>query len=319
MQLDKIIANPNVDWNLRVNIMKSVIYQAVVSNNDSVRMSNLFRKALALPQQNIDMAELCVRYMVSVDSPVDSVKPILRQILRIDPENSNARNQLLSYAINEQDTASIVDICQTAVDFSSDNLIYYYYLTIARFQQGDKEKALEAATKGLKYTQNEKNINLIVGIFSLAADLNHAVGNDDVAFQLYDSCLLYNPDDDLALNNYAYYLSLKKMNLNKAEDMSRKAIDRNPDNSTYLDTYAWVLFVKRRYREAREYIDKAIERMEKSGEEKDLDANIYDHAGDIYFKNNSFDKAFSLWEKASQLDPSMEKTKMKLKLKRYVE
>lgn len=101
----------------------------------------------------------------------------------------------------------------------------------------------------------------------MLGDIYHQIGNDDKAFQAYDSCLVYTQSDATVLNNYAYYLSLKKKNLNKAEEMSRRSNELEPDNSTYLDTYAWVLYQLKRYDEAKDIMDKAVEIMKREEEE----------------------------------------------------
>ena len=74
------------------------------------------------------------------------------------------------------------------------------------------------------------------------------------AYAAYDSSLVYNPSNIGALNNYAYYLSVERRDLDKAEEMSYKTVKAEPNNSTYLDTYAWILFEKGNYAEARIYI-----------------------------------------------------------------
>ena len=78
------------------------------------------------------------------------------------------------------------------------------------------------------------------------------------AYAAYDSCLVYKSDNIYCMNNYAYYLSINGDDLQKAEQMSYKTIQAEPKNATYLDTYAWILFLQKRYTEAQIYIDLAI-------------------------------------------------------------
>ena len=106
-----------------------------------------------------------------------------------------------------------------------------------------------------------------VNMYALMGDLYHRLGDDDKAFAAYDSCLVYKTNDAMVLNNYAYYLSLKKKDLKRAEEMSRQANELEPDNATYLDTYAWVLYQQKRYAEAKQYMDKVVELMKEDEEE----------------------------------------------------
>ena len=123
------------------------------------------------------------------------------------------------------------------------------------------------------------------------------------AYESYDSCLVYRPDEALVLNNYAYYLSLERKQLDKAEEMSRRSLEKNADNHTYLDTYAWILFQQKRYTEAKEYIDKALSAMGSNLNADD--ANIIEHAGDIYAKCKLMEQALNYWLlSASLAEPS---------------
>ncbi len=113
--------------------------------------------------------------------------------------------------------------------------------------------------------------------YMLLGDMYHEVGNVDKAFLCYDSCLVYNPDEPVVLNNYAYYLSLLQRNLDAAERMSRRSNELSPDNPTYLDTLAWVLFQQGRYAEAKEVMDRAVLLMKP----EDKSADVEDHIRQI--------------------------------------
>ena len=102
------------------------------------------------------------------------------------------------------------------------------------------------------------------------------------------------PDDATTLNNYAYYLSLRKNKLDKAEKMSKKSLQLQPDSKSFLDTYGWILYQQGKYTEAKDYIEKAI----KAGGQED--GTLYEHLGDIYYKLNEVDKAKENWKKAKE-------------------
>ena len=93
------------------------------------------------------------------------------------------------------------------------------------------------------------------------------------------------------LNNYSYYLALRKENLDKADKMSALLIKLFPENGNYLDTRAWVLFAEEKYKEARKVIEKVIE-----GEH--VSATHLEHYGDILFQLGEVDLAVKQWQKA---------------------
>lgn len=272
-QVEKLIMHPSLDDDNRLQLVTSLMYQNIHSENaDSTRTIGLFEKALSLPQKDTRMYELYARYMVSKKMPSAHIKPVLYKMLEIDPENELARNELLSYAVEENDTMSIIRVCQPAVDYSVDDPVYYLYLGLAYYQTDSVSLAIETFRKGIEKNRasKEEDVSITANMYTFLGDLYHKSGMDSKCYEAYDSCLIYRPDDALVLNNYAYYLSLAKKDLERAEQMSRRSLEMNADNPTYLDTLAWILYMQKRYPEAKEVMDKAVELL---GEEINDDDN----------------------------------------------
>jgi tetratricopeptide (TPR) repeat protein len=115
------------------------------------------------------------------------------------------------------------------------------------------------------------------------------------------------------LNNYAYYLSEHDLELEKAKNMSLKTIKSEPDNSTYLDTYAWILYKMKDYDNALKYIEKSVL---KGGSGSSV---IMEHYGDILFKVGREDEAIQIWKEAAKLDNPTDKLLLKIEKSTYVE
>ncbi len=133
------------------------------------------------------------------------------------------------------------------------------------------------------------------------------------AFKLFDKAIKLDPTNFIAMNNYAYYLSLDGDDLDKAERMSGKVIEQFPDNGTYLDTYAWVLFKKGEYALAKFYMESAI----KNGGEEN--ATMLEHYGDILFMMKKLDEAKKFWEKAKNFGGNSAVLLRKIKEEKYFE
>jgi tetratricopeptide (TPR) repeat protein len=127
----------------------------------------------------------------------------------------------------------------------------------------------------------------------------------------YDSALVYNPRNLNVLNNYAYYLSLAGSELDKALEMSRRTIEAEPENSIYLDTYAWILFLLERYEEAKAYAEKLI------GLNEEMGSVELHHCGDIYAKCGDIARAVEYWEKAAAAGDDSKILKKKIKKRKY--
>ncbi len=281
--ISKVLTHKDVDDVTRVRMLGVLVRENLDTHADSTYLLALFDKVLQEPQEHTDILELKVRYMDKKKMPVEDQKPILRRILEIDPEHDMARHMLLKYAVEENDHQSIVNICKPAVEYNADSPVFYFYMGVEYYLIDEKEKSMDALRSGLNRVENEMDeenrFKIRTHSYALLGDIYHQLGQDDKAFQAYDSCLIYNKNDAMVLNNYAYYLSLKKKDLQRAEEMSRLSNELEPDNATYLDTYAWVLFQQKRYDEAKQYMDKVVELMERDGEE--MSDDVQDHIKQI--------------------------------------
>ncbi len=315
-QLDTILLNDDVQSDTKMEIMRQLILQSEQGSKDSTQVISLFQNILKRPQQNADLAMLCAQYLLTKKMEKEAV-PVLHQILELDPENKPARLQLLSYAIRDNNLDDVIRIAKPALEYNPESLEFYYYLGIAYHQKGETDEALEAFTKGVKQINDKSDKGVVSDFYAILGDLYHSKEMHAEAYAAYDSSLVYNPNNIGTLNNYAYFLSVERKDLDKAEEMSYRTVKAEPDNETYLDTYAWILFEKGRYTEARIYIEQALRNK------GDKSRTIVEHAGDIYYMLGEKDKALEYWKKADAMDetpedgstPPTEKEKKRLKQK----
>jgi Tfp pilus assembly protein PilF len=143
-------------------------------------------------------------------------------------------------------------------------------------------------------------------------DIYHSMGKDEEAFQAYEKSLALKYNNPYVLNNYAYYLSLKGKDLEKAERMSKKAVELEPDNASFQDTYGWVLFMMGRYREAAVWIQKAVNNPEESPS-----AEVLEHYGDVLFKLDDPAQALEYWNRALEKGGGSENLRKKITDKKY--
>ena len=315
-QLNKICTSPQLEEDTRLRFLNGLVYQNLQENKDPQPLLEIFRKVRTMPQEDTQILELCTRFMVTTNQPAEDVKPVLREMLAINPESNMARNLLLEYAVEANDTAEVIRIAKPAVDYSIDDPVFYYYLGVAYFQSDSAQLVVKTFKKGLQHVDSKTNLQLLTNMYALMGDAYHQLGDSKHAYECYDSCLLYRPDEAMVLNNYAYYLSLENAHLSRAEEMSRRSLEKEPDSPTYLDTYAWILFKQKRYAEAKVYIDQALDAMGDSLSAND--ATVVEHAGDIYAKNGFKDKALEFWLQAADLDTPSAVLEKKIKKKKYI-
>ena len=294
VQLDGLLLNQKVETPTKLNIMRQLIMRSERGDRDSTKIVGIFDSMLAQEQETADIAMLAAQYLLSKRMD-EQAKPMLWKVLDIDPENKPARLQLLSFAISKEDLDEVIRICAPAVEYMPESLEFYYYWGIAHYQKDQHDEALEVFKKGVRQVGADSDKGLVSDFYSIMGDLYHAKKMDVEAYAAYDSALVYKPDNIGALNNYAYYLSVERKDLDKAEEMSYKTVKAEPTNNTYLDTYAWILFEKGKYVEARIYIDQALQN---GGDKSSV---VVEHCGDIYWMNSEPEKALEYWKQAEKL------------------
>lgn len=294
VQLNSVLLNEKIESNTKMNLMRQLIIRSEQTDKDSTQIIGLFNAMLEQEQENADIAMLAAQYLLSKKMEEES-KPVLRKVLELDPENKPAYLQLLSFAINKQDMDEVIAVCTPAVEYMPDALEFYYYLGIGHYQKEQKDEALEVFKKGVRQVTPQSDKAMVSDFYSIMGDLYHLKKMNAEAYAAYDSALVYKDDNIGALNNYAYYLSLEKKDLDRAEEMSYRTVKAEPNNATYLDTYAWILFEKGKYTEARIYIDQAIQHG------TDNSSVVVEHCGDIYYHCGETDKALEFWKEAEKL------------------
>ena len=307
-----ILLNKNTTNEQRIYLMRQMVADSARADGDSTQILNMFHKMLAGPQKNADIATLCAAYMDLKKMPRDSVRAMLQTVLSIAPDNAAARLQLVSFAWDRKDHQEVITLCQDARQYNPEEMAFYYYQGMAYYQEEDKDKALEAFQNGIGVITPESNPAIVSDFYAVMGDLLHQKGLARKAFEAYDSCLQWKDDNIMCLNNYAYYLSELDEQLDKAEQMSYKTIKAEPKNATYLDTYAWILFMQGRYAESKVYIDQALQN------DSDSSAVITEHAGDIYIQNKEPERAVELWKQALLLDPQNKILIRKIKQRKYI-
>lgn len=252
---DSVLMSDNVDDDTKVKMLLQLISEKA----DSVYLNQIIDKAMSRPQRTARLGHLCVQYLLANHQGEERVRPVLLRMLEAEPDNVQARLQLLSYAAQRDNIDELIDICSTAIDYNPEVIEFYYYKGVGLYQKDQPEEALKTFKKATEQVTEDTSTDLISDLFASMGDLYHEQGNFSEAYLCYDSALVYNPSNLSTLNNYAYFLSEEGIELGKAEKMSKRTIEEEPDNATYLDTYAWILYKMGRCSEAAVYIKRAIE------------------------------------------------------------
>jgi tetratricopeptide (TPR) repeat protein len=235
----------------------------------------------------------------------------IKKSLDIDPNSYSLWEQLILIDNQNNDSENMKKDSEKALELFPSQPQLYVLLSISLIQTKEFEKALQTLDSGQTYILDNKKLEAQFELYRAEAYYN--LNNSAKAFSSFDKVIEMEPDNFVAMNNYAYYLSVKGEQLEKAEIMSSRVIQANPENSTFLDTYAWVLFKRKDYKLAKYQMEIAI----KNG--GDLNDVIVEHYGDILFMLNDIEGAVANWIKSKELGNRSKILQQKIDEKRFIE
>ena len=311
-QLDTLLLNKKVTPDTKVGVMRQMIVENEQADKDSTQIIALFDRIMKQEQDDPQIPMLYAQYLLSKNMEAESV-PVLEQVVDLDPTNNAARMMLIGAAVKKDDYKQIIKVCEPGIEATPDALEFYYYLAVAYNQAEKPDSVISICKRALEHKTADGKKEIVSEFYSILGDMYHTQKQMKEAYAAYDSALVYNPSNIGALNNYAYYLSVERRDLDKAEEMSYKTVKAEPNNATYLDTYAWILFEKGNYAEARIYIDNAMK--SEGGDKSDV---IVEHCGDIYYMTGDVDGALTYWKKALEMGSESKTLKQKIEKKKYI-
>jgi len=198
--------------------------------------------------------------------------------------------QYLLSLLETQQFVLLASESQKAVDLFPNQPVPFFLGGVALLQEKQYDASIELLRAGAKVVYG--NTQLESQFYASLGDAYNAISKHEESDLSYDRSLRLNPNNALVLNNYSYYLSLRKVNLAKAEEMSRKSLSLEPKNPSYLDTYGWILYQLGKYDDAKKYINDAIAAT--SGD----NGTLLEHLGDILYKLGEQEQALQLWLRA---------------------
>jgi len=248
-------------------------------------------------------------YCVAAEK-IDEAKTELTKILSKDKSNIYAYEHLLRIESQQDNWQNIYTLSTQALQYYPVNAMLYFYAGISAYQIEKYNESIDNLLTGVTYCATDE---LKAQFYMYLGESYYKLKDYTKCYHFFDRSISTNPTNDVALNNYSYYLSLMKDSLGKALDMTKISNKLKPNNSVYLDTYAWVLFKLEKYNEAKIKIEEAL----KFG--GDTVSEIVEHYGDILFKNGEKERAVATWIKAKSLGSSAPNIDNEIKLETYIE
>lgn len=217
----------------------------------------------------------------------------IKKALKINPKHEEAWLLLIRYYVGKNDTVHFVNASQEAIEQFPESASLLDVRGMAHLMQKENKEAVVLWRRSVRYAVADGDYSLASELFAKIADVYMQANQVDSCFAMMDSSLAFGPNNVMVLNNYAYYLSVRNRDLDKAEKMSLQTLKSNPKSPVFLDTYAWICFKKGEYNIAKVYIQQAYIN---GGKE---DPELLEHYGDIMFKSGtSAEECQKYWKEA---------------------
>jgi len=297
-EIELALKNSLLDVETKISILGKYIDDRFSDKKDVESINSLFNTLMEQHSQEKELNLLYGQFLISQDK-WEEARFQFQVVTEADPENFHAWRLLMEIAVKEEDSDEIIRICNSALAVFPDIPEFYFYKGSAYYQLKNYSEALAALQEGISFIPEEDKHSFST-FYGQIGDLYHYINKKEEAYRAYDKSLEYDENNLVVLNNYAYFLSLDKEQLDKAERMIAKCVRLQPNNATYIDTYAWVFFQKGNYFLAKYYIEGAIS----NGGEKS--SEILEHYGDILYRTGNTDKAVEQWEKALKIKDTEE-------------
>lgn len=231
--------------------------------------------------------------------------------IELNTQVYEVHEQLIRLELGNNELDNAVKDGEDALSLFPNQAWLNYLVGVAYEQKKDFKKAIS-------YIQNVPSLEsqdkeLLSQSYSSLGDCYHSTGSDEKAFDAYSKSISYNPDNAYTLNNYAYYLSVKGTELDKAAAMSKHSNEIQPNTASFEDTYAWILFKQKKYADARIWMEKAL------SHDKEHSAVQAEHYGDILYFLGDSGAAVDNWKKAKEYGGNSPVLERKINGKKYVE
>lgn len=293
-QTYQALVSKDLDVASKVEVLADYARHLLVAKDSSARTENLFKVLIEQHPNEPQIRMLFSDYLAAKDDMKGAAEQ-MDYAVNLDPTDAQAWNRLLVLNIISENYEAAIAAGDRAIELNPNDIELYGYIAPAYYNIKQYDKAIEVYKKALAAvdsTDTEHRSMFLGGM----GDAKFSMGDTIGAFALYDQAIEFDPNNVSILNNYAYFLTLCNRDLDKAERMSAKTVQAEPQNATFLDTYAWVFYKRKEYTMAQLYIEMAIKN------ERRPSSDIYDHYGDILLAVGNKQEALKQWKKALELD-----------------
>jgi len=308
-QLTLAFAIPEVDIDQKIKIVMG--YLPKFPDPDAKASALELSRILTVAHPGESRAFAIYGDMLLQNGKSAEAKAMYQRSIALNSQVYEVQEQLVRIELGSNDDDSAIKDGENSLSLFPNQAWMNYLVGVAWLQKKDFKKAIDYIKNATSLEMQDKE--LLAESYSALGDCYHAIKENRSSDDAYTKSLSYNPDNVFTLNNYAYYLSLRGESLDKAAAMSKRSNDLQPNNASFEDTYAWILFKQKNYTDAKLWIEKALT------DDKNGSAVKMEHYGDIMFYLGNVDAAVDNWKKAKANGDQSPVLERKINEKKYIE
>jgi len=236
---------------------------------------------------------------------LDEAQNAYEKSLSLDPSKHRVWRQLIIVYSIQGNEKAVLEASRKAKDLFPDLSLFYLFEGQALLSSGESKKAAEVLEDGVLlsvYSDMEQ-----AEFYYYLGSAYHETEQHAKSDEAFEKSLMLYPDNAFLLNNYSYYLALRGVHLDKAEEMSRKSNELDPNRSSFCDTFGYILFLNDKVEESLEWFEKAISLGAGGSSE------VLGHYASALEKAGKTAEAKEVWKKVLELDPENKDIQEKLK------
>mgnify|MGYP003623394233 CR=1 FL=1 len=272
----------------KIRMFEEVTMSLDYYRNNYFAISNLASTLLVKHPESYDILDLYATHLLRSGETLAGLE-LFKSYSASNPDSLPPYFAILDIEAYLQRPDSVTKYSDIAIKRFPANQELYLRKGFALDNMGKADDALKIYKEAFRRAESDSARSVVMGIIG---DTYHKAGDYKRSFKSYDKALRYDPDNNVVLNNYAYYLSEMDRDLEKALVMSDRSNVLSPSNATYLDTQAWIYYRLGRYEEAKKLMQQAVS-LDRSGSEV-----LLLHYGDILYQLGEYFMARVYWKRA---------------------
>lgn len=285
--LQRAFENPDVDLEIKVKILGGMYATAESDSKVLPRLEKMSATLVNLHPKSALVLGIRGDVFLAAEKN-DSATAYYRKSLLIDPTNQEVWQELLLIDLDNHDKKQLQKDAEKALEYFPNQNFFLYAFGYGSMQVGDDEEAVYAFEKVKK--SGEANPEITLQAYLSLGEIFHEQKQYGKSDENFEAAMKFSPNNPLVLNNYAYYLSLRNERLDDASKMVKEALQKEPENGAYQDTYGWILYLQGKYQEAEQWIQKAVN--------KGGGAEVLEHFGDTEASLGKMQEAEKYWQRA---------------------